>query len=165
MKCVLIREISRRFQHLSLSFSSYLSSLQPPTNTQNITHLHTAIYIYIYVRPVQYTVGSFIAKNSDAVPDGLEECLFMQSPLFKLFGEATSTNNSTTSTTTNSTPNGSLRSGGGSSSSKSSSSSSVCGTFMTQMNALGSLLESTTCSFVRCIKPNAEMKAGLFDPK
>jgi myosin heavy subunit len=104
-----------------------------------------------FARPVQYTVGSFIAKNSDAVPEGLEACL-ASSPLFELFKEGTASAASEAASPSTSRA-------------KTRAKPSVCGTFNTQMTALGNLLESTTCSFVRCIKPNAAMKAGLFDPK
>ena len=41
--------------------------------------------------------------------------------------------------------------------------SRVCGKFTQQMTSLGDMLDSTSCSFIRCIKPNAEMKAGIFE--
>jgi myosin heavy subunit len=37
--------------------------------------------------------------------------------------------------------------------------------FVTSMDRLAEALSETKCSFVRCIKPNAQMQRGVFDRK
>ena len=39
----------------------------------------------------------------------------------------------------------------------------VAGAFVAQMRALAATLEATSCSFVRCVKPNRSMELGVFD--
>jgi hypothetical protein len=134
-----------------------------------------------FARTVTYTVGSFIPKNMDIKLTGLEELLetssFYTSSKCTLFAGSN-------------TPVGRSRSGSDASSLTPPPSPTpvveaslqsvvpqrrgsvgltikhrtVGGTFITQMANLSKLLESTNCSFVRCIKPNNTMTNGLFDP-
>ncbi|CAM9287341.1 unnamed protein product, partial [Sphacelaria rigidula] len=41
----------------------------------------------------------------------------------------------------------------------------VAKAFMKSMQDLNETLLATTCNFVRCIKPNAAMKVGVYDNK
>ena len=135
-----------------------------------------------FARPVTYTVGSFIPKNMDIKLAGLEELLetssFYSSLKCTLFAGPN-------------TPLGRIRSGSDSSFSNTPipppsppkeehvqtvvpqrrgsvgvvvKHRTVGGNFITQMASLSNMLETTTCSFVRCIKPNNTMTNGLFDP-
>jgi myosin heavy subunit len=99
-------------------------------------------------------VGSFLAKNSDAIPEALEVYVAESSKLSifaKIHGDVDV--HEIGKDASKDAPSSKGRK------------TSVATTFATQMNVLGNLLESTACSFVRCIKPNASMTAGLFDPR
>ena len=133
-----------------------------------------------FARAVTYTVGSFIPKNMDTKLVGLDALLesssFYSSSKCTLFAGPN-------------TPVTRGRSGSDSHTPPPSPPSSnetqpltamvpqrrgsvgltikhrtVGGTFISQMATLCQLLESTNCSFVRCIKPNNTMTNGLFDP-
>lgn len=41
----------------------------------------------------------------------------------------------------------------------------VAKAFLSSMQNLNTTLRGTTCNFVRCIKPNAEMQCGVFDSR
>jgi len=101
-----------------------------------------------YASNVQYTVGRFIDKNANEIPNGLDE-LLADSEVF-----------------------GSILTGGHSSPkvgdddampNKDKKKKSLSAVFTSQMNDLCSLLDSTSCSFVRCIKPNTTMRMGVFE--
>jgi myosin-6 len=83
----------------------------------------------------RYTVGAFCSKNNDALPPALEALL--QTSKLPLLAQLFA---------------GDLESGG-----------SVTTKFAAQMENLKQQLDTTRCSFARCIKPNANMTPGVFD--
>jgi myosin heavy subunit len=89
---------------------------------------------------VTYTVGSFIPKNDDSVPQDLQEVLL--SSKISIFQDC-----GLSATPSDKKPK------------------SVCGKFNQQMKSLTDTLNSTQCNFIRCVKPNSQMKAGLYDNK
>jgi myosin heavy subunit len=105
--------------------------------------------------------SSWVSKNNDSIPDALAE-LFLASrlPEFSgLFGLA----------------DGSSGGGGGASSSAAGTPTpvrrksvmmkpTIVALFSKSMDDLNALLQSTSCQFIRCIKPNEAMKAGEFNP-
>ena len=90
-----------------------------------------------FAAEVPYTAGSFIDKNNDEVPQDLLELCESFSHSF-MIAEA--------------------RAAGTGKKAK-----HVTITYAKQMTGLKDKLMSTQCNFVRCIKPNAQMKAGIFD--
>ncbi|KAH8075703.1 myosin-kinesin ATPase superfamily-like protein [Aureococcus anophagefferens] len=90
-----------------------------------------------YAGAVAYTTGRFVSKNSNKVPEGLGELLEASAAFRGLaaYGRAPD------------------RAGD----------DSLSRNFATQMRELCGLLDSTTCSFVRCLKPNHKMAVGVFD--
>ncbi|TMW56379.1 hypothetical protein Poli38472_006389 [Pythium oligandrum] len=105
-----------------------------------------------YAGTVKYHINSFVDKNNNIVSDQFEELIKRSTSriLQEIIGRDT--------------PSGQEKSsrGGGkrSSSVKGGSASSL---FSTQMKGLTTELEGTACNFVRCIKPNTQMKPGIFD--
>ncbi|OQS06538.1 myosin [Thraustotheca clavata] len=95
---------------------------------------------------VSYTVGAFIDKNNDTIPKDMAD-LFLGSRTFEvreLFDEEA---------------NEVAKPG------KKKLLKSVAAKFSKQMNELVDTLDATRCNFIRCIKPNALMRVGLFDPR
>lgn len=90
-----------------------------------------------FAAEVPYTAGSFIDKNNDEVPPDLIELVESSAHDF-MQSEA-------------------KLAGSGK------KAKHVTVTYSKQMTGLKDKLQSTQCNFVRCIKPNAEMKAGVFD--
>ncbi len=88
---------------------------------------------------VTYTVGSFIPKNDDSVPQDLQAVLL--SSAISIFKEC----------------------GLSAEAPEKPQLKSVCGKFNQQMKSLTDTLNATQCNFIRCVKPNSLMKAGLFD--
>jgi myosin heavy subunit len=85
---------------------------------------------------VQYTVGTFIQKNDAKVPKDLMDML-LTCPHNCLVEAVKAAGDSKITT--------------------------VTALFATQMRGLIDKLESTDCNFIRCIKPNPQMQAGVFD--
>lgn len=95
---------------------------------------------------VSYTIGAFIDKNNDTIPQDMAN-LFMGSAnklTVDLFKNAESED---------------ARPG------KKKILRSVAAKFSKQMNELVDTLDATRCNFIRCIKPNALMRVGMFDPR
>uniref|UniRef100_A0AAV1V4L1 Myosin motor domain-containing protein n=1 Tax=Peronospora matthiolae TaxID=2874970 RepID=A0AAV1V4L1_9STRA len=121
--------------------------------------------IHHYAGTVSYTINSFIDKNNNIVSDQFEELLKSSSSrvLQDLTGN-THNGNRARSASIASVKSAELSPlGGGSASSKRLKGGSTSNLFSTQMKGLTTELEGTSCNFVRCIKPNTQMKAGLFD--
>jgi hypothetical protein len=99
---------------------------------------------------VTYTVGSFISKNNNSLPAHLTKML-AESRLQPSAG------------------GGDLPGGFGTievpadTGGRKSKMASVSSVFLKQMIQLVGVLSATRCSFIKCIKPNAPMKASLFD--
>lgn len=106
-----------------------------------------------YAGPVKYTVGEigatpssdegssvWISKNIDNLPDGLASLLITSNESFcaELYAGAQSSNRKMNKPTT-------------------------IEIFSKSMHSLATNLESTTCHFIRCIKPNLQLKPKLFD--
>ncbi|OQR82606.1 myosin-like protein [Achlya hypogyna] len=95
---------------------------------------------------VSYTVGAFIDKNNDTIPKDMAD-LFLGSTIpevRELFDEEA---------------NEVVKPG------KKKLLKSVAAKFSKQMQELVDTLDATRCNFIRCIKPNALMRVGLFDPR
>ncbi|KAJ8601435.1 hypothetical protein CTAYLR_005921 [Chrysophaeum taylorii] len=100
-----------------------------------------------YAADVKYSVGRFVAKNANEIPGGLEELLAESEVLGKVLAGGKHDEHHASS----------------SSSSSKKKKSSLSAVFARQMNDLCEVLESTSCSFVRCIKPNSSMTVGIFE--
>ena len=108
---------------------------------------------------VTYTVGAFMDKNNDTIPKDMAD-LFLSSTksiLPALFATEAkeslevSSSKSSSSISRGRRPSKKLK--------------SVAAKFSRQMNQLVETLDATRCNFIRCIKPNASMKLGLFDSR
>lgn len=97
--------------------------------------------------------NSWVSKNTDAIPEALDK-LYISSKL-KLF------NNLVGSTTTVS--NVGSKASGATRRSSFISRPTIASSFSRSMSELNQLLLSTTCQFIRCIKPNFEMVPKKFD--
>ncbi|CAH0485570.1 unnamed protein product [Peronospora farinosa] len=118
-----------------------------------------------YAGTVSYTINSFVDKNNNIVSDQFEELLKNSSSrvLQDLTGNTRNGNRARSASTVSLKSTGLSPLGGGSASSKRLKGGSTSNLFSTQMKGLTTELEGTSCNFVRCIKPNTQMKAGLFD--
>lgn len=132
-----------------------------------------------YAGTVTYTIDSFVDKNNNIVSEQFEELLqHSRSRVLQdmvgnnnaqggdaagaATGERRSRSESNMSVKSAGMHPGSRSLGGASKRLKGGSTSSL---FSTQMKGLTTELEGTSCNFVRCIKPNTQMKPGLFDQK
>lgn len=97
---------------------------------------------------MKYTVGRFVSKNANEIPTGLNEFLSDSEVFGCLLASGLS-----------------QKSGGDddSSASKERKKKSLSATFTSQMQDLCELLDSTSCSFIRCVKPNTTMRMGVFE--
>ncbi|CAK4076326.1 unnamed protein product [Aphanomyces euteiches] len=96
---------------------------------------------------VSYTIGAFIDKNNDTIPKDMAD-LFLSSTFSvvrDLFEEEAKESKAAPG--------------------KKKILKSVAAKFTKQMQELVDTLDATRCNFIRCIKPNALMKVGLFDPR
>lgn len=96
---------------------------------------------------VSYTVGAFIDKNNDTIPQDMAN-LFVASSnrLVVTFFEGVDAQS-------------------GARPGKKKILRSVAAKFSKQMQELVDTLDATRCNFIRCIKPNALMRVGMFDPR
>jgi myosin heavy subunit len=97
-----------------------------------------------YAEDVLYTVGSFTVKNDNNIPKDLTNT-FLNSTLSLLPSMIKDA------------------SGISSGDKKKKRSVTVAGEFARSMSMLTSELGRSQCSYIRCVKPNAMMKAGVFD--
>ena len=101
---------------------------------------------------VTYTIGAFMDKNNDTIPKDMAD-LFLSSStsiMLDLFKEEAA-EMAAAATQTRGRPKKKLK--------------SVSAKFSRQMHELVETLDATRCNFIRCIKPNAMMKLGYFDPR
>ena len=99
------------------------------------------VWIAHYAAKVVYTVDGWLAANRDAKPDALVALLGDRgAPLLREACAAAAP------------PKGARR-----------KPKTVCGGFVDSMVGLRRVLGASQCSFIRCIKPNAEMKPGGVD--
>jgi myosin heavy subunit len=109
---------------------------------------------------VKYRVDGWLLKNSDPLPEALAATFTAGKKALgvtmDIFGEK---NLLQTSSGDDSGGGGGGRGGKRRTEKK----PTVCLSFVTSMKALKAQLESTKCNFIRCIKPNALMKYGIFD--
>lgn len=109
-------------------------------------------YVFIvkhFATRVPYTIGNFIDKNNDTIPKDLEDFVMSsKSQLIKdLFSSKAEGESLMGPTSSNSKLN----------------KLSVSAKFCDQMKDLVDTLNATRCNFIRCIKPNPTMTAGVFD--
>lgn len=118
-----------------------------------------------YAGTVSYTINSFVDKNNNIISDQFEELLKNSSSrvLQDLTGNTRHGNRARSASTVSLKSAGLSPLGGGSASSKRLKGGSTSNLFSTQMKGLTTELEGTSCNFVRCIKPNTQMKVGHFD--
>uniref|UniRef100_K3X8E6 Myosin motor domain-containing protein n=1 Tax=Globisporangium ultimum (strain ATCC 200006 / CBS 805.95 / DAOM BR144) TaxID=431595 RepID=K3X8E6_GLOUD len=93
---------------------------------------------------VSYTIGAFMDKNNDSIPQDMSS-LFLGStnPLAVAFFQGAEEEKP----------------------GKKKVLKSVAAKFSKQMQELVDTLDATRCNFIRCIKPNALMRVGMFDPR
>lgn len=118
-----------------------------------------------YAGTVSYTIDSFVDKNNNIISDQFEELLKNSSSrvLQDLTGNNRHGNRARSASNVSTKSAGLSPLGGGSASSKRLKGGSTSNLFSTQMKGLTTELEGTSCNFVRCIKPNTQMKVGVFD--
>jgi len=151
---------------------------------------HECFCVRHYAEDVLYTVGNFTAKNDNALPKDVSHALrkSQTNPLLKALMEQQQQQQQPAGASSSpdySSDGGGYSSGGGGSgiesggegsegarrqqkkarSKKSPSNQTVAGEFARSMEALTAELSRSQCSYVRCVKPNASMKAGVFDPQ
>lgn len=100
---------------------------------------------------VTYTAGAFMDKNNDTIPKDMAD-LYLSSNVAivrELFQQESDEMAEAKKSTRR--PKKRLK--------------SVAAKFSLQMNQLVETLDATRCNFIRCIKPNAMMKPGYFDPR
>ncbi|KAJ0410201.1 hypothetical protein P43SY_002533 [Pythium insidiosum] len=97
---------------------------------------------------VSYTVGAFIDKNNDTIPQDMANLFLGASNdvVVALFNNAETDGD-------NGRPG------------KKKVLKSVAAKFSRQMQELVDTLDATRCNFIRCIKPNSLMRVGMFDPR
>lgn len=110
-----------------------------------------------YAGTVTYTIASFVDKNNNIISDQFEELIKRSTS--RILQDINGRNRSN-SQNSQASKSSTLTSLGSSKRLKSGSTSSL---FSTQMKGLTTELEGTSCNFVRCIKPNTQMKPGVFD--
>ena len=117
---------------------------------------------------VEYSIANFITKNNDALQEDLSDLLASSNNKLLidiLKSNSTSTNGaggsekSSTAVTTTTASTQASSSGG----TKIASSVSVSLCFRGQLDTLVSTLRSTKAFYIKCIKPNGEKKAGVFN--
>ncbi|CAH0518341.1 unnamed protein product [Peronospora belbahrii] len=134
----------------------------PTPHPKDIRH---TFLIRHFAGTVSYTIDSFVDKNNNIISDQFEELLKNSSSrvLQDLTGNSRNGNRARSASIVSVKSAGSSPLGGGSASSKRLKGGSTSNLFSTQMKGLTTELEGTCCNFVRCIKPNTQMKVGLFD--
>nr|CCA15095.1 myosinlike protein putative [Albugo laibachii Nc14] len=135
--------------------------------------LRFTFMIQHYAGTVTYHVDSFVDKNNNIISEQFEEVIRKSS--CQILIEMTdrhrnqlSPRSGVSSLETESTANGvghsdEKRRNSEMSSSKRLKGGSVSNIFSKQMKGLITELEGTSCNFVRCIKPNTQMKPGVFE--
>jgi hypothetical protein len=158
-----------------------VGNMPEPTEAKLIEHLHRAhvshshwvqphlkdkmdsFIIQHFAEKVTYTIGTFLEKNSDHLPADLANSLHgAESPLVQELypkEEDADANTSTASLTSKEAASSRQEA----KMKKQKLNQSVSSTFSQQMTKLCSLLNSTACHFVRCVKPNQGMKLGVFN--
>ncbi|KAG7396585.1 hypothetical protein PHYBOEH_002047 [Phytophthora boehmeriae] len=118
-----------------------------------------------YAGTVSYTIDSFVDKNNNIISDQFEELLKNSTSrvLQDLTGNGRNGNRARSESNVSTKSTGSSPLGDNSASSKRLKGGSTSNLFSTQMKGLTTELEGTSCNFVRCIKPNTQMKVGVFD--
>ncbi|CAM9761549.1 unnamed protein product, partial [Ectocarpus fasciculatus] len=114
-----------------------------------------AFIVRHYSHPVQYTVGNFIPHNLDAAIYELKDLLASSvyagpGSLFNALYQA---------------GGGASVAGGKAAGGATLLRTTLAASYTKQISRLCNTLESTTCSFIRCVKPNATMSAGVFEPR
>ncbi|CAM9627587.1 unnamed protein product, partial [Sphacelaria rigidula] len=102
-----------------------------------------------YAGKVKYTVKGWVEKNMDRIPSSFNDTL--QSSTHPVVKEVSLTYAEVPAAE--------------GARSKTSKKPTVAKAFLKSMQDLSETLLGTTCNFVRCIKPNAEMKCGVYDNK
>jgi len=116
--------------------------------------------IWHFAGPVQYTVQGWLLKNSDPLPETAGSVFGANSQLplvKKLFAEELKSEEASAA--------GAAAGGaaGGKSAAKGKRKDTVAAAFVRSMRSLTEELSRTKCNFIRCIKPNPLMRAGLFN--
>jgi myosin heavy subunit len=147
-------------EHLHRSHSGHKHWVQPHLKDKKDTFI-----IQHFAEKVTYTTGTFLEKNSDHLPVELARSLHgAESPLVQALypqqDDAGDLNNVSAASLTSKEAEASRHEA---KLKKQKLNQSVSSTFSQQMTKLCSLLNSTACHFVRCVKPNQEMKLGVFN--
>lgn len=110
-----------------------------------------------YGGKVRYEVNDWVTRNNDRIPDAFKDVM-ASSSLAAVSGAASTLSSGPTVVEA---PGAKMRAGGtGGTFQK----PTVAKGFMESMTGLSKMLDSTTCNFIRCLKPNAQMKKHVFDP-
>ncbi|CAM9355556.1 unnamed protein product [Discosporangium mesarthrocarpum] len=104
-----------------------------------------------YAGKVKYTVEGWVERNMDRIPEAFTETL--KSSSLKVVKEAGIAFQVPAKATASKRPGKALVR------------PTVAKAFLASMASLNSTLFSTTCNFVRCIKPNSQMAVGVFSNK
>ncbi|TDH65903.1 hypothetical protein CCR75_001339 [Bremia lactucae] len=125
--------------------------------------LRDTFQICHYAGTVTYTIDSFVDKNNNIISDQFEELLKHSSSRVLHDSSCHSSNRARSDSIVSPKSAGLSPLPGGSASSKRLKGGSTSNLFSMQMKGLTSELEGTNCNFIRCMKPNTQMKVGLFD--
>jgi len=109
---------------------------------------------------VQYTVGGWLLKNSDPLPESMPQVFSegkvkLIQKLFKVADKAEE----------GEVAGGAADAGPKRGGAKKVTSPTVSMSFVKSMKSLTEELSTTKCNFIRCIKPNAQMRAGVYNRK
>lgn len=111
-----------------------------------------------YAGPVEYDTRSFLEKNKDELPKEAYELLKSSSiPFLQYLADVQKSHQS--SNNNQNTVDGSVRRG-----LSSLVRVSVCGQFRIQLRKLSSRINGTSPHYIRCLKPNDDLKPNQFDP-
>jgi len=120
--------------HKSHAKSKAFGKVHPRDLDRNFIIIH-------YAGPVKYTVGSFLSKNADQLPKEVDEFFTgSTSPVVPVIWGSTGFK--------------SIKEAGAKSVKSSRKGTSIVTKFRAQIIELKDYLDSTRCSFIRCVKPN-----------
>eukprot|EP00752_Nemacystus_decipiens_P008749 g7810.t1 len=130
---------------------TYLRHQDFPRTKQKDMHEH--FWVKHYAGKVKYTVHGWVERNMDRVPESFSSTL--ATSMHKVVRDATCTYGTA--------PTGAQGGETAARARKTLIKPTVAKAFLGSQQDLNATLLSTTCNFVRCIKPNAAMQCGAFD--
>jgi myosin-5 len=136
-----------------LHFGSHPNYAKPKFGNEGFVIKH-------FAGEVTYNIASFIAKNNDSLQEDLADLLGTSgnSYIIDILKSHNAVNESFKTDNKSKTSNANANAG-----TKIASTISVSFRFRNQLDSLVTTLRSTKAFYIKCIKPNAEKKAGVFN--